>query len=106
MVVEAFQSFFNDLKSQLHLAGISLLDVTIPPLLSWDTATSMASIIAMPDYYSNDVNNYWVENPQAIQIYFNSPLFALFSSFSAINYGVSDIRRGKIIEFQSGISHE
>jgi hypothetical protein len=89
MVIEALQSCFADLSAQVKNAAISDLDDVLSPLLTWNTNNSTASIVAQDSYYNNRDSNYLEENPQAIQIYFNSPLFALFSSFPAINYGIS-----------------
>ena len=91
MVFEAYQSCFLDLLSQVQTAGYSDLNEVLPPIITWNAATNSASIVAESEYYNNNVvdSSILVENPHAIQVYFNSPLFAMFSSFPAVNYGIS-----------------
>jgi hypothetical protein len=91
LIFQAYQTCFADLLAQVQTAGYSDLNDVLPPIISWDTPTSTASIVAESSYFNNMsvTNNTLVENPQAIQLYYNSPLFALFSSFPAINYGIS-----------------
>ena len=56
-----------------------ILPTTIPPVLVWDNNTNKATL-----YCDISNNAYDTNDDDAIKIYFNSPLYELFSSFSAI----------------------
>lgn len=60
----------------------------LPPLITWNVDNNTAVISAESTFF-NDNSTYSppTPNPQAVAIYFNSPLYSLFSSFPAVNYG-------------------
>ena len=58
------------------------LENCIAPVISWNPDNNTAVISAPSDYFNSEDTN-------AIQLYFNSPLFALFSSFPVQNFGAS-----------------
>ena len=59
-----------------------------PPLINWDSSSQSAVMYA-------DVNAYDVTNDDHISVYFNAPLFALFSSFPASYLGYVGVTNGK-----------
>ena len=67
---------FTDLSTQVSLAGLSLPN-TYAPVMNWDTQTNSAILNADQAGYNDSSSNY-------IKIYFNGPLFNLFSSFPFI----------------------
>jgi hypothetical protein len=85
-VFTALQTGFATLQSQTDT-----LNNVSPPIITWNTDQSVA-VISAPSQYFNNHSSYepnLVENPNAIELYFNTPLFSLFSSFPSLNYGPS-----------------
>jgi hypothetical protein len=97
---------FNYLKTALNTAGYTSLAVdkeltgVLPPIFSWDTTTQCA-VISTPQYKANgtspafetrylDASGNITANPSGVKMYFNSPLFQLFTSFNAIFKGQSN----------------
>jgi hypothetical protein len=87
MVNIALQTCFNDLKALAISLGGSL-PTNNPPFLRWNNQTNTATLYAEQAYYDNNLVN-------PINIYFNTPLYTLFSSFEATNYGYFNISQGK-----------
>lgn len=85
-VLSALQTGFATLQAQTDT-----LNEALPPIITWNVDESVAVISASSEYFNNH-SSYeptLVENPNAIKLYFNTPLFALFSSFPSLNYGPS-----------------
>jgi hypothetical protein len=94
---------FNFLKTALLTAGYTAatankeLAGVLPPIFSWDSTTSCA-VISTPQYKANntspafetrflDASGNIIANTSGVKMYFNSPLFLLFSSFNSIFKG-------------------
>jgi hypothetical protein len=97
---------FSYLKTALNTAGYTSLTVNqelsnvLPPIFSWDTTTQCA-VISTPQFKADgtspafdtrflDINGVIQPNPNGVKMYFNSPLFQLFTSFNAIFNGQSN----------------
>jgi hypothetical protein len=66
-------------------------------VMTWDTTQEMAILQAQTQYYDR-------ENVARIKIYFNPPLFALFNSFPALNFGTGpSVSLGR--NYQMGIAN-
>jgi len=76
LVQSAMQSAYNNLSSQLTTAGITIPS-SYAPTLSWDTESDCA-VLYVPTTGYNDSGDSPTDN---ILIYFNQPLFNLFSTF-------------------------
>jgi len=89
LIYEAFQTCFATLQANVLAGGYTDIQNVLPPLITWNTDNSTAVISAESQYFNNNstFSPTPTPNPQAIQIYFNSPLYALFSSFPAIGQG-------------------
>lgn len=81
LVLTAFQNAFTSLSNQV-IAGGGAFPVNFSPIISFDVNTSSAVISAESQYYDNTVAN-------PVNIYFNNPLYQLFSSFPAVYNGTS-----------------
>jgi hypothetical protein len=77
-----------------QLAGV------LPPIFSWDTSTQCA-VISTPQFKADktspafetrflDASGNIDSNPSGVKIYFNSPLYQLFTSFNATFKGVNN----------------
>jgi len=104
LIQAALVRAFNYLQDALTTAGYSGSTITnkelfglLSPIFSWDSSTSCA-VISTPQYKTNntspafetrflDANGDIQPNPNGVKMYFNSPLFQLFSSFNAIFLG-------------------
>lgn len=88
----SFQHFCDLVNTQLLLALSNLIILTgnslspfvnaKPPFLKWNSANECAELFTEDAYYNST-------NVNKINIYFNRPLFALFTSFKAIRYGIN-----------------
>jgi hypothetical protein len=90
-VYKAFQACFASLQQKVLASGYTDLENVLPPIITWNPDTSCAVISAESSFF-NGHSTYVptpVENPNAVKIYFNSPLFSLFSSFPFTMYGSS-----------------
>lgn len=76
LVNNTFQKCFTDLNAQVVAAGLALPSAFFPTM-SWDTSNSIAILNADQAGYNDKAANY-------IKIFFNPPLFNLFSSFPFI----------------------
>jgi hypothetical protein len=90
--IYSYTYFINLLNNALAsayttLAGQVALPSTVPPYLEWDPNSLRAILNA-------DILGYDVSLANPIQIYFNAPLFYLFSSFDAFYQG-ANITNGK-----------
>jgi hypothetical protein len=84
--------------------------VTVPaqyaPVMTWDTSSSSASLFAQASYYDTGVFQAGFEvNPlfptaNPVQLYFNAPLFSLFSSFPAKYLGFQGVTLGRNFQFE------
>lgn len=84
LVLIAFQNAFTSLQSKVTGAGHSFPN-TSNPVFSFDTNTDCAVISAESQYYDNT-------NSNPINIYFNNPLYQLFSSFPAVYNGTGSTK--------------
>lgn len=87
MINKAFQTAYNNLVAA-HAPNP--LPSSIQPFLLWDDASQQAVLCA-------DINGY-NELPtaaNAIKIFFNSPLWTLFSSFEAVYEGINPLVSGE-----------
>jgi len=84
MVNTTLSNCFDALNT-LVVAGGDTLPTTRPPFLDWDDTTGIAILNADISGYNLGVGG--PTNP--IKIFFNSPLFTLFSSFEALYYGTA-----------------
>jgi hypothetical protein len=84
MVNKAFESAYNNLVA--NYGGI--LPSANQPFLLWDDASQQAVLCADKIGYNEMVNPY-------IKIYFNSPLWTLFSSFEALYEGSNPLLTGE-----------
>jgi len=88
-VFEAFQTCFSELQALVLAGGYSDLVGVLPPLITWNTDNSTAVISAQSSFFNNysSYSPVPVLNPQAVNLFFNTPLYSLFSSFPAVSYG-------------------
>lgn len=88
-----FIKLVNDALASAYstLAGLGALPSTVPPYFEWDPNNLKAILNA-------DILGYNLALPSPIEIYFNSPLFYLFSSFDAFYQG-ANITNGKNFKF-------
>ena len=90
LVLVAMAQCFNSLKNQLTVAGLTPLQITaligtVPPFIQFNPDNQTCSL-AMPSPYFNTYDQTvspTVVNPNAVKLFFNAPLFNLFSSFPA-----------------------
>ena len=90
---------YNYLKTALLTAGYNAASVNkelygvLPPIFSWDTTTQCA-VISTPQFKANgtspafetrylDASGNIIANASRVKIFFNSPLYQLFTSFNA-----------------------
>ena len=85
-VYNALQTAFSRLQELVTDAGYDDLNDVQPPIFTWNNDNSTAVLNAESDYYNN-AGSSASENP--IEIYFNTPLQSLFSSFPFTSYGSS-----------------
>lgn len=88
----SFQYFCDLVNTQLGLALSSLIFLTggdtspfataTAPFLKWNSTTDCAELYTDSSFFNPLATN-------KINIYFNRPLYALFSSFNAIRYGTT-----------------
>jgi len=94
--IYSYTYFINILNNALASAvtglnALGALPTTVAPYFEWDPNTLRAILNA-------DITGYDLSLATPIKIYFNSPLFTLFSSFDAFYYGV-DVINGKNYQF-------
>lgn len=85
----SFQYFCDLVNTQLALATTNLIALTgatfagaTAPFLKWNSATECAELIAENQFFNPS-------NVNKINIYFNRPLYALFTSLKADRFGTS-----------------
>jgi hypothetical protein len=83
-------AYANALTSLIANTGgaLSPIFTALPPVLTWDTTSSKAILQAQTQFYEQ-------LNTAKIRIYMNPPLFALFNSFSSLNYGTTGVTLGR-----------
>jgi hypothetical protein len=64
---------------------------TFPPIINWDSTTNSAIMFADGEYY--DVRNLFGNG--VVSMFMNAPLFELFNSFPATNFGYVGVTNGK-----------
>lgn len=79
LVNKAFQTALASLIANTG-GGASPILLAKQPVITWDVTSSSAILQAETSFYDE-------KNTAQIKIYFNPPLFALFNSFPAYNYG-------------------
>lgn len=82
MINTTLADAFNDVNAQLSAVGGSLPSSN-PPVLTWDSNSFKASLNC--ELSTTSTNYYDTSQPNPIKIFFNAPLYNLFSSFKA-NY--------------------
>jgi hypothetical protein len=90
LVLQAMAQCFNLLKAQLSAAGLTPTQITnligtVPPFIQFNPDNQTCSL-ALPSPYFNTYDQTVsppVVNPNAVKLFFNAPLFNLFSSFPA-----------------------
>lgn len=87
LVNNTFTACYNALNAQVVAAGL-VLPSPNAPVMSWDTQQNVAILNADVAGYNDAVANY-------IKIYFNPPLFNLFSSFPFIIESADVVPNGK-----------
>lgn len=97
---------FNYLKATLVSNGYTSSSVNkelagvLPPIFSWDSTTS-CGVISTPQYKADntspafetrylDTNGVITPNTSGVKMYFNSPLYQLFTTFNSIFKGQSN----------------
>jgi len=85
IVNEGFVNAYNDLNAKVVAAGGTLPSKN-PPFMSWNASQFLATINCEYDP-TGAVNMYDTNKPNPIQIFFNSPMYNLFSSFTGNNQG-------------------
>lgn len=90
LVNETFVTCFNDLTIAV-IAGGGTMPTIHPPILSWDTTQNISILTADVAGYDNSLAN-------PIEIYMNSPLYQIFSSFPIIVKGALNVLFGKNIQ--------
>jgi hypothetical protein len=90
-IFEALQTCFDDLVTATG-GGASPIFTAHAPVITWDTQSNTAIISAESAFYNRGVPAI-VPNP--ITLYFNAPLFNLFSSFPMRYLGISGVTLGR-----------
>ena len=88
LVNTTFSDCLNDLNTIVVLATGAPLPSLNPPFMEWDTFNNVAILNADIAGFNNSLGH-------PINIYFNTPLFTLFSSFQADYKGYKNITNGK-----------
>lgn len=83
LVNVAFQNALTSLIANTG-GGASPINLANAPIITWDVTSSKAIIQAETQFYENS-------NLAKIRIYCNPPLFALFNSFVALDFGTGPI---------------
>jgi hypothetical protein len=92
LITTTLVNVFQELQVLVAAAGYTDLVGVLPPVMSWDTVTECA-VLSFPQFnnlgnpcfdtrYIDNSGNLIV-NTNGVKIYFNSPLFQLFNSFTA-----------------------
>jgi hypothetical protein len=94
--IYSYTYFINILNNALASAvtglnALGALPTTVAPYFEWDPNSLKAILNA-------DITGYDLSLATPIKIYFNSPLFTLFSSFDALYYG-TNVSNGKNYQF-------
>jgi hypothetical protein len=95
IVLNAFKAAYATLEANVVAGGDTFPNGTgtnanAPPTFTFDTTTQTA-VLSAPSLYYNNRDTSGNLNPQAIGIYFNNPLYQLFSSFAATYRGVGAV---------------
>ena len=85
----AFQQATTSLIANVIAAGGALPVFTRPPIMTWDSQNNIATISAQTPLYDSASGGLY------IRVYFNSPLFTLFSTFVATYQGYTGVVNGK-----------
>jgi len=88
LINTTFSTCLNDLNTLVLGATGAPLPSLNPPFMEWDTFNNVAILNA-------DIAGFNQSLAHPINIYFNTPLFTLFSSFQADYKGFSNITNGK-----------
>lgn len=83
----AITQAFNSLTANVIAAG-GVMPTTHRPIMSWDTQNNIACLTAESSTYNRSLAN-------PILMYFNAPLFTLFSTFVARYLGYQNVLLGK-----------
>jgi len=89
LVYEALVSAHTTLKALATAGGDTGIDGSLyAPILTWDSTSNSAVIYANSSYFD-------IADANPIQIYFNAPLYSLFSSFPARYLGYEGVTYGR-----------
>jgi hypothetical protein len=110
LVDVAMKSAFDSIVSTALAHSPSVVvPAQYAPVMTWDTSSSSASLFAQASYYTGatppvfqqafEVNPFF-PSAQPVRIYFNAPLFSLFSSFPAKYLGFQGVTLGRNFLFE------
>ena len=89
LVYEAIKEAHADLKAQVLASGNHDLDGSLyAPIITWDSTSNSAVMYANVEYFDISETNH-------IGVYFNAPLYSLFSSFPSVYLGYTGVTLGK-----------
>jgi hypothetical protein len=108
LVDVAMRDAFDAIVAQATAVGLTI-PAQYAPVMTWDTSSSSASLFAQASYFTGatppvfqagfEVNPLFpATNP--VQLYFNAPLFSLFSSFPAKYLGFQGVTLGRNFLFE------
>lgn len=92
LVQKALYNAQIDLENQITAAAVAPNPLTgiIPPTISFDPTTLSFVLTANQSVYSNNViNSVITPNAEACEMYFNTSLYELLSTFPSQNYGTT-----------------
>jgi hypothetical protein len=110
LVDVAMKDAFDDVVAQglAHVPPVAI-PAQYAPVMTWDTTSASASLFAQASYFTNttppvfqqgfEVNPFFPSN-EPVRLYFNAPLFSLFSSFPAKYLGFQGVTDGKNFLFE------
>jgi len=108
LVDVAMKTAFDDVVQQGITAGVPI-PAQYAPVMTWDTTSNSASLFAQASYFTGatppvfqqafEVNPLFPSN-EPVQLYFNAPLFSLFSSFPAKYLGFQGVTEGRNFLFE------
>ena len=89
LVYEAIKEAHTELKAQVLALGNTDLDASLyAPIITWDSTSNSAVMYADVEYFDIAETNH-------IGVYFNAPLYSLFSSFPSVYLGYDGVTNGK-----------
>lgn len=108
LVDVAMRTAFDNVVASALAGGVTV-PAEYPPVMTWDTSSSSASLFAQASYFTGatppvfqqayEVNPFFPTN-EPVQLFFNAPLFSLFSSFPAKYLGFTGVTLGRNFLFE------